>query len=66
MVQVTCPLDVLKQREVKRNNRRIGTAEASFTYLFPKDGYDITVSTCEMSVEMCARRIVAAYSKWCI
>ena len=37
-VHVTCPLDVLLQREKARGNRCNGTAESSYTYLYPKDG----------------------------
>ena len=42
-VHVTCPLNILKEREAKRQNRCIGSAKASFEYLFPKNGYDITI-----------------------
>ena len=42
-VHVTCPLEVLLQRELARGNRCIGSAEASYTYLYPRDGYDLTV-----------------------
>ena len=34
-----------KEREAKRQNRCIGSAEASYSYLYPKIGYDITVDT---------------------
>ena len=39
-VHVTCPLDILKNREKERQNRCIGSAEVSYSYLFPKTGYD--------------------------
>ena len=45
LIHVTCPLDVLKQRETERKNRCVGSAESSYKYLFPKDGYDLTVDT---------------------
>ena len=48
-VRVTCPLDILKQREKARGNRFPGSAESSSTYLFPKDGYDLTIDTGSMS-----------------
>ena len=38
LIHVTCPLDVLKQREKERKNRCAGSAESSYKYLFPKDG----------------------------
>ena len=56
-VQVTCPLAVLRKREAERRNRCIGSAEASYTYLFPKTGYDLTVDTSAMPPEACAMQI---------
>ena len=45
LVNITCPLDVLREREVERGDRCIGSAEASAEYLYPKDGYELTVDT---------------------
>lgn len=59
-VRVTCPLEVLFKREQTRKNRCPGSAEASFTYLYPKDGYDLAVDTHEMTAEQCAEAILAA------
>lgn len=56
-VHVSCPLDVLLQREHARKNRCLGSAEASYTYLFPKDGYDLTVDTSLMTSAECAVKI---------
>ena len=56
-VQVTCPLAVLRKREEERRNRWIGSAEASYTYLFPQTGYDLTVDTSAMPPEACAGQI---------
>jgi chloramphenicol 3-O phosphotransferase len=53
-VHVTCSLDELKRRERVRGDRHPGTAEASFTYLYPKDGYDLTVDTTERTTAECA------------
>ena len=50
-VHVTCPLEVLLQREQARGNRCIGSAEASYTYLYPQDGYDLTVDNAARSAE---------------
>ena len=44
-VQITCPPEVLREREQARGDRCSGSAEASADYLFPKDGYDLTVDT---------------------
>ena len=60
-VRVTCPLEVLLQRELARKNRCIGSAEASYTYLFPKEGYDLTVDTFAMSTADCAAKICEAF-----
>ena len=50
-VHVSCPLEVLLQREQARGNRCIGSAEASYTYLYPQDGYDLTVDNAAMAPE---------------
>ena len=60
-VRVTCPLPVLIQREIARKNRCIGSAESSYTYLFPQDGYDLVVDTHENSSEACAAEICQAF-----
>ena len=44
-VHVTCPLKVLTEREQARGDRCPGSAEASAKYLYPRDGYDLTVDT---------------------
>ena len=53
-VRVTCPLEVLRKREEARGDRCRGSAEASDMYLYPKDGYDLTVDTGRLSPEECA------------
>ena len=50
-VHVSCPLEVLLQREQARGNRCIGSAEASYTYLYPRDGYDLTVDNAARPAE---------------
>ena len=56
-VRITCPLEVLKKREQERGDRCVGSAEASFTYLFPKEGYDLTVDTSAAASERIAQEI---------
>ena len=56
-VRVTCPLEILREREKVRKNRCLGSAEASYEYLFPKDGCDLTVDTHRMSTAQCALEI---------
>lgn len=59
-VHVSCPLNVLLNREYARKNRCIGSAESSYTYLFPKDEYDLTVDTSVMTSAECAIKIYDA------
>lgn len=58
LIHVMCPLQELKKREKERKNRCLGSAEASYKYIFPKDGYDLTVDTFESSTEQCALQII--------
>lgn len=62
LVRVTCPLPELKRREKVRRNRCLGSAEASSQYLFPKDGYDLTLDTFQLSVEDCSWHIIELIS----
>lgn len=57
-IQITCPLNELEKREKERHNRYIGSAKASYEYLFPKEGYDLTLNTLELSSEECAEKIM--------
>lgn len=59
-VRVTCPPEELLRREQARKDRCPGSAEASFIYLYPKDGYDLTVDTHRMPAEECADAIYQA------
>ena len=59
-VHVTCPLNILIQRECARQNRCLGSAESSYTYLFPKDEYDLTVDTSIMTPDECSETIYSA------
>ena len=60
-VRVTCPPDILRKREAERGDRCPGSAEASDTYLYPKDGYDLTVDTGALSPARAAERIYARF-----
>ena len=59
MIRVSCPLEVLRKREAARGDRCPGSAEASAAYLFPKDGYDLTVDTYSMTAADGAELILA-------
>ena len=56
-VQTKCPLNELERREEERKDRYVGSAEASYEYLYPKEGYDLILNTFELSSEECAKRI---------
>ncbi|WP_310601656.1 phosphotransferase-like protein [Anaerosporobacter sp.] len=58
LVHVTCPLHELKRREEERKNRCSGSAEASYKYLFPKEGYDLVVDTFLLSAKECSLQIL--------
>ena len=45
MIHITCPVEVLRERERARGDRCSGSAETSAEYLYPRDGYDLTVDT---------------------
>lgn len=60
LISVTCPLQELIRREQKRKNRCLGSAEASFQYLFPQETYDLTIDTFETSIEECTLQIIKA------
>ena len=62
LIHVTCPLEILKQREKERKNRCLGSAEASYEYLFPKEGYKLTIDTHRMTMEKCSLKILEVLS----
>ena len=62
-VKVTCPPDELLRREKARGDRHPGSAEASCTWLYPKDGYDLTVDTYAVTTAQCADTIFAELEK---
>ena len=57
-VHVTCSLEELRKRESARGDRCPGSAEASYEYLYPQDGYDLTVDTHVMTPVECAEKIL--------
>ncbi len=57
LIHVTCPLAELKKREKERGDRCPGSAEASYEYLYPKEGYDLTIDTNGMTPDECSLAI---------
>lgn len=60
LICVTCPLQELIRREQQRKNRCLGSAEASFKYLFPQETYDLTIDTFQTPIEECTLQIIKA------
>ena len=58
-VLISCPVEVLRERELSRGDRHPGSAEASLEYLYPEEGYDLAVDTNAMTTEECAGHILA-------
>lgn len=48
--------DVIYEDDVYETSDR--SAEASYTYLYPKEGYDLTVDTHFMAISECVNRIL--------
>ncbi len=57
-VRISCPLEILERREKARGDRCLGSAKASFEYLYPKDGYELIVDTGSMTAAGCAAAIL--------
>lgn len=57
LVRVTCPLNVLLQREKERGDRCMGSAKNSYDYLYPKEGYDLIIDTSLFSKEKCGLEV---------
>ena len=51
-------MEIIQKWEQERKDRCPGSAEASFTYLYPRDGYDLTVDTHFMTASECVNRIL--------
>lgn len=58
-VRVTCSRQALVNRERARGDRCPGSAEASLHYLYPPDGYDLTVDTTHLTANENAGAILS-------
>lgn len=58
LIHVTCPPEILREREKARGDRCPGSAEASAGFLFPREGYDLTVDTGTTPPAQNASRII--------
>ncbi|MEO8551176.1 MAG: AAA family ATPase [Kofleriaceae bacterium] len=59
LVALTCPLDVLEQRERERGDREIGQARAQYQRVFQHATYELTLDTAKQSVDECVERVIA-------
>ena len=57
-VLVRCDADELERREAARGDRSKGTAADSLEYLYPSEGYDLTVDTTFRTPQECAADIL--------
>lgn len=57
LVGVHCPLEILKQREIVRGDRKRGIAEMQFPYVHKGKKYDVEVHTDKNSSYECASAI---------
>ncbi|MBO2515717.1 MAG: hypothetical protein CW338_00375 [Clostridiales bacterium] len=62
-VHVTCDPGILHEREAARGDRCPGSAAASYQYLYPRDGYDLTVDSGKRPAAACAEAILTAITK---
>lgn len=66
LTEVTCPLEQLKLREIKRGDREIGNSEWQFKKgLYPSGNYHVSVDTFNNSLEECAEQIISKLTEVC-
>lgn len=58
LIGIQCPLDVLEQRERKREDRTLGQARAQFPVIHKYTHYDLEVDTSRSTPEECTREII--------
>ena len=58
-IKVSCSLETLKRRVAARGDRVKGSAEASYEYLYPKEGYDLCLDSGSCSAAELADRILS-------
>ena len=57
-IKVFCPLDILKEREIQRGDRRIGTAEGQFYEAHKGIDYDLELDTSKLNPEESVSKIL--------
>ena len=60
---VRCPLAIAEEREIKRADRKRGTARSQFDHVHADALYDIEVDSSTMTVQQCVQAISTAHEK---
>ncbi|MBE0681746.1 MAG: AAA family ATPase [Anaerolineales bacterium] len=58
LIGVTCPLEVLEQREADRKDRTLGQARLQFDIIHKFVSYDLEVDTSILTVDECVEKVI--------
>jgi len=63
LVAVTCPVEILEQRERARGDRRVGQARDQHGRVLHDAVYEMTLDTNELSLGECVARVCALFER---
>ena len=58
LIGLTCPLDVLEQREKDRKDRTLGQAKLQYDIIHKYTKYDLELDTSKLTTEECAEQVI--------
>ena len=58
LIGLTCPLDVLEQREKDRKDRTLGQARLQYEVIHKYTQYDLELDTSKLSTEECVEQVI--------
>ena len=58
LIGLTCPLDVLEQREKDRKDRTLGQAKLQYDVIHKYTKYDLELDTSKLTTEECAEKVI--------
>ena len=58
LIGLTCPLEVLEQREKDRKDRTLGQAKMQYEVIHKFTQYDLELDTSKLSTEECAEQVI--------
>ena len=58
LIGLTCPLEVLEQREQDRKDRTLGQAKIQYEVIHKFAQYDLELDTSKLTTEECAERVI--------